>query len=79
MFDGRASDKKMINNMMEKARKVFHWLVSFLNQNGWQHPNLRLVLYDVYVRSVLQFGCNIWCPKLLLTKEEHPLLRPVLA
>jgi hypothetical protein len=31
VFDGRASDKKMINNVLDKARKIFHWLISFLN------------------------------------------------
>ena len=79
VFDGKGSEKKMVANMLVKARKTFHWLVSFLNQNGWQHPNLRLVLFDVYVRSILQYGCSVWAPKLILGEAEHSIILPLLA
>jgi hypothetical protein len=65
-FDGRASEKCMIKHVIEKSRKAFHWLVSFVNTNGWYHPNIRVTLCEVYVRSLLQFGCNVWAPRLIM-------------
>ncbi len=78
VFDSRGGEKLMIARLLEQGRKYFGWLVSFLNLNGWTHPNLRMVLFDVYVRSVLQFGCSVWGPRLLVSGTEHSLLKPIL-
>ena len=47
VFDSRGGEKLMIARLLEQGRKYFGWLVSFLNLNGWTHPNLRMVLFDV--------------------------------
>ncbi len=55
------------------------WLISFVNRNGWVHPNLRLVLLDVYIRSILQYACPVWAPAFLLDNisDEHQVIRPI--
>lgn len=65
VFDGNASEKTMVQGNIAKGRKAFGWLHGFVKQNGWTHPHMRMVLLDVYVRSVLAFGCPIWGPKLV--------------
>lgn len=70
-YNQSASEQFMISKIMDKARKCFAWLVAFVNSNGWKCPNLRLVLFDVYVRSILQYGVNVWGPRLLLCGTEH--------
>lgn len=41
---------------------------------------MRLVLLEVYTRSILQFGCAIWAPLYLLDSfwDEHPTIKPLL-
>ncbi len=79
VFDSRGGEKTMITRLVEKGRRCFGWLISFLNRNGWRHPHLRLVLFDVYVHSILQFGCSVWGPRLLVNGIEHSLILPLLA
>ena len=70
----------MVQEILRKGRQVFMWLASFVQQHGWNTPHTRLVLFDIYVRSVLQYGCPVWAPQLLLHPmgTEVPALRPLL-
>ncbi len=68
----------MISKVLEKAKKSLGWLITFVNNNGWGSPNLRLVLFDIYVRSILQFGVNVWGPRLLRGGMEHAYIQPML-
>ena len=79
-FDQQASAKHMIEHTIVKARKVFYWLLRFLASNAWNTPHTRLVLFNVYVRTILQFGAPVWAPSLLdfHSASEHAVLRPLL-
>lgn len=81
MFDQSASERRMIAFNIEKGKKAFGWLSGFLKKNGWNHPHMRMVLLDVYVRSILSFGSPIWAPKLVNKPLgiEHANLKPLVA
>lgn len=52
-FDTVASPTYMLKNLCLKANKAFYWLVNFVGRNHWNVAQTRLVLHDVYVRSIL--------------------------
>jgi hypothetical protein len=69
----------MLACLLSKARKVFYWLLRFVCTQRWNTPYTRLVLLNVYVRTIMQFGAPVWAPEhldLTLT-TEHALLRPL--
>ncbi len=70
----------MVAGLLSKGVKVFHWLRKFVSQNGWRIPHTRLVLLNVYVRSVLQYGAPVWASAALDVSftRESPVLRPML-
>lgn len=61
-FDNRASTRGMVSRVITKARNAMYWLLRTVQTQRWNHPNMRLVLMDIYVRSVLQFACSVWYP-----------------
>ncbi len=52
-FDYIASSKYMIREILVRASKSFFWLVKFVNAQAWNTPYTRLVLLNVYVRTLL--------------------------
>ena len=78
-FDQFASSKHMISFLLTKAKRVFFWLLKFVTTQHWTAPHTRLVLLNVYVRTLLQFGAPVWAPDLLdvAISREHPILRPM--
>ncbi len=76
-FDQEASTKHMITFIVDKARRVFFWLLRFVTTQKWNVPHTRLVLLNVYVRTLLQYGAPVWAPEHLDTSltSEHHLLR----
>lgn len=56
----------MIEKQLSKSKSVFGWMTSFMKNNCWKVYNTKLVLFDVYVRSILQFGAAVWAPPFLL-------------
>ena len=79
VFYAGGGEKLMISRLLERSRKCFGWLIQFLTVNGWKHPHLCMVLFDVYVRSIISYGSSVWGPRLLVHGTEHALLQPVLA
>jgi hypothetical protein len=79
VFDRMASGKHMVGGIIGKARKAMYWLIRHVQSNRWNMPHLRLVLADVYVRSILQFGCVVWAPMYLNSNcmKEHAILKPI--
>jgi hypothetical protein len=65
LFDRKASYKTMLKGILEKSRKSMYWMVRFIANHQWTMPHTRLVLMDVFVRSVMQFACPVWSPALL--------------
>ena len=59
-FDGTRSTRSMIRHRLLEARKAWGRLMGKLISRGWQDRATRLVLYDVFVRSVLLYGCTVW-------------------
>ena len=43
----------MILGVVDKGRRTMYWLIRYLANYSWTRPALRLVLMDVYVRSIL--------------------------
>jgi hypothetical protein len=78
-FDQRASAVHMIEQQTIKARQAFYWLLRFVTTHAWNTPHTRMVLLNVYVRSLLQFGSPVWGPHVLDTtlRAEHAALRPL--
>ena len=70
----------MVKHTLMKAKRSFGWLLSTIKSNGWTNLNLKLVLFEVYVRSLLQYGCVVWSPKFLLDgiNNEHSVIKPLL-
>ena len=64
-FDNKASTRGMLNRVITKSRNAMYWLINFLQATRWSLPSMRLVLMDVYVRSVMQFGCAVWYPPIM--------------
>lgn len=65
--------------MTARAQIALSRLCDYIGTMGWQTPWTRLVLYDVYVRSVLLFAAPVWAPTELLGvfPDESPGLRPM--
>ena len=72
-FDNKASTRGMLNRVITKSRGAMYWLVHFLQATRWNLPSMRLLLMDVYVRSVMQFGCVVWFPAVMKLNffDEH--------
>ena len=79
-FYANGSDKNMIKHVILRAKKLFGWFISTVNKNGWTNLNLRLVLMEVYVRSLLQCGCSVWTLRYLLNGigKKHSIIKPIL-
>ncbi len=60
LFDSIASYKGMLEQVVAKSTKAMHWLVNHVQKSGWNHPHMRMVLGEVYVRSIMQFGAPTW-------------------
>jgi hypothetical protein len=78
-FDRKASISSLVAGACERGRKSMYWLVRYVTNYRWTLPSLRLTLMDIYVRSVLQFGCVVWYPPVLNDTfvDEHPQFRPL--
>lgn len=66
MLDTRASAGHMIQHRLAAARGGYGGLCEFLGVQQWYHPWIRLVLFDVYVRTQLTFGAPVWSPRFLV-------------
>ena len=59
-FDQYVSCRTMTLGVARRAKAAMAALRTFLRQHGWRQGATRLVLFDVYVRSVLLYGCVVW-------------------
>jgi hypothetical protein len=50
----------MVKKITSKAKSAFAWLLNIVRYRTWNLSATRLVLLDVYMRSVLTFGVVIW-------------------
>jgi hypothetical protein len=69
----------MLTTMLDKARRVYYWMLKFVTTQRWNTPHTRMVLLNVYVRTILQFGAPVWAPQYLHLSlaSEHTVLKPV--
>ena len=69
----------MVGRVTAKAKKCMMWLLNFVRQNKWNHPHMRCVLSDVFVRSVMQFGAPVWAIAYMDRKvgDEHRVVQPL--
>lgn len=78
-LDAGGSPARMVQDVATRASAALYRLCEYVGTLGWRTPWTRLVLYDVYVRTVLLFAAPVWAPGGLQSSfpEEPPLLRPL--
>lgn len=78
-LDSVASTHRMRQDVMTRATIALHRLFEYVGAVGWRVPWTRLVLFDVYVRSVLLFAAPVWAPDVLGVgfPGEAPALKPL--
>lgn len=65
VFNATADLKAMAAARLAKAKGAQRQLVTLMQAKGWQDKWMRLVLYNVYVRTALLYGCAVWGSTLL--------------
>lgn len=79
IYDRKATSRTMVQGIHSKATKTMYWLIRFVQTHKWNIPHMRLVLADVYIRSILQFGSAVWAPSIINfdTITEHSTIKPL--
>ena len=62
LFDSGGTADTLVEDMVGRARRAFGGLCEFLGTQRWRVPWTRLVLFDIYVRSLMTFGAAVWAP-----------------
>jgi hypothetical protein len=55
----------MLSHTITKAKSALGSLCEFVGSQRWTVPWTRLVLYDVFVRTVMMYGAPAWAPQYL--------------
>ena len=79
VFDSRSNVHTMINKVCDYLKNSMYWMIKFFANNRWNLPLTRLILTDVYVWSILQFGSLIWGPAVISSNclIEHSKFKPL--
>ena len=59
-FDPLGSLSVMTAKRVEAARKSQGVLTQHMVCAGWHDKWLRIILHNIYVRTVLLYGCTVW-------------------
>jgi hypothetical protein len=54
-----------VTDLISRASRALGVLCEFIGTQRWTVPWTRLVLFDVYVRTLLTYGAPIWTPSYL--------------
>ena len=69
-FDAEASLSVMSAKRLEAAKRAAGAMTSMIARVGWRDKWLRLVLHNVFVRSVMMYGSVVWGSHLVDTRGE---------
>jgi hypothetical protein len=64
-IDQQARSGTIVADLLSRASGALGMLCEFIGTQRWTVPWTRLVLYDVYVRTLLTYGAPIWTPHYL--------------
>jgi hypothetical protein len=60
VINKEGSSNHMVKGLRQKAIGALTKLMAFIRRNGWQQPSTRMLLLDVYVRSIMSFAAPVW-------------------
>jgi hypothetical protein len=55
----------MLSHILTKAKSALGSLCEFVGSQRWTIPWTRLVVYDVFVRTLMTYGAPFWAPQYL--------------
>jgi len=76
-IDERASLATMVQAMANRARQALGALCEFVGTQQWRVPWTRLVLLDVFVRTLLTYGASVWAPHYLGDLDDSRTRSPL--
>ena len=77
VIDASASLATMKGAIICKAKGALGVLCEFVGTQQWNVPWTRLVLYDVYVRTLMTYGAAVWTPGYLEGFDEAHTRSPL--
>ena len=76
-LDQTGSPGHIISALATRATRAFGGLCDFVGAHRWSTPWTRLLLLDVYVRTLLTYGAAVWTPGLLGPMGDSPPTSPI--